>query len=98
MDLSANGIELRFSDFVPPDVLKSQKQLTAEQQPEGPPTHFALDEVEALVRRFFMHSQGHGDMCRFTKGRMLCSVVAFAEVIYTVAVSSIEMISVNVDE
>ena len=64
---------------------KRENALTAEKQPKCPPAHLTLDEIEAFVRRLLVHPQGHGNMRRFTKGRMLSSVMAFAEVVDTVA-------------
>ena len=33
-----------------------------------------------------MHAKGNGDVCRFTEGRVLGSVMAFAEMIHTIAI------------
>lgn len=35
-----------------------------------------------------MHAKSNGDVCRFTEGRMLGSVMAFAEMIHTIAIQT----------
>lgn len=64
----------------------TKEQRTSEKQPEGPPPDLAFDQVKSLVGRFFVHAKCNGDVRRFTESRMLGSVMAFAEMIYTVAV------------
>jgi hypothetical protein len=60
--------------------------LTTKQEPECPPSYLTLNRVEAVVRCFFVHPKGNGDMCRLSEGCMLGGIVSFAEVVDTVAV------------
>ena len=61
--------------------------LTAKQEPERPPPDLALDEIEPFVRRLFVHPQGHGNVRRLAKRRMLRRVMALAKMVHTVAKS-----------
>lgn len=59
--------------------------LTSEQQPERSSSNLAFDEIQSLVRRFFVHSKRHRDVRRLTKRSMLGSIMTFTEVIDAIA-------------
>ena len=57
---------------------------TPEKQPKGPSTNFALNEVQALVRRLLVHAKSDGDVRCLAECSVLRCIVALAEVVYRV--------------
>ena len=68
---------------------------TSKQQPEGSPPHFTFNELEAFIGRLLVHAKGNSNVGRFTKSCVLCCIVAFAEVIYTVAKKRIGNVTIG---
>lgn len=57
---------------------------TPEKQPKGPSSNFALNEVQALIRRLLVHAKSDGDVRCLAEGCVLRCIVALAEVVYRV--------------
>lgn len=58
---------------------------TSEQEPDGSASYFAFDEVQTFVRGFFVHAERDGDLRCLAKCSVLSGIMAFAEVINTIA-------------
>jgi hypothetical protein len=72
--------------------------ITSKKQPERPPADFTFDQVETFIGGFLVHTQRHSNVRCFTKGRVLCCVMAFTEMIHTITAGALGSVNAEREE